>query len=58
MQINYALTMKAEMPVHNEQQQEAFFRYYDKMVQNFQKLQSQIIQALKALAPTDFDVRN
>lgn len=50
--------MKAEMPVHNEQQQEAFFRYYDEMVQNFQKLQSQIIQALKALAPTDFDVRN
>jgi len=52
----HALVMTAEMPVHDDQQrQEEFFRYYDEMIQNFQKLQPQIIQALKALAPTDFD---
>ena len=52
----HALIMTAEMPVHDDQQrQEEFFRYYDEMIQNFQKLQPQIIQALKALAPTDFD---
>ncbi|WP_314331322.1 hypothetical protein [Selenomonas noxia] len=52
----HALVMTAGMPVHDDQQrQEEFFRYYDEMIQNFQKLQPQIIQALKALAPTDFD---
>ena len=55
----HALTMTAEIPVHDDQQrQEEFFRYYDEMIQNFQKLQPQIVNALKRLSPREFAMSN
>ena len=55
----HALAMTAEIPVHDDQQrQEEFFRYYDEMIQNFQKLQPQIVNALKRLSPREFAMSN